>query len=96
MHVSPFTVSHHVPSHIPTIKSQIVNNKSCLLCVKSAKYVFRVTLKPVESMRPGKDKLCTIHYWQGKADLCILKLTSGFHHLPRLALLGCTREANSS
>ena len=54
----------------------------------------------------GKVKLRSVHddTGKGKAKLCMLKLTSKFHHLPRvgpkqlcaLAHLGYTREAGTS
>ena len=70
---------------------QNVTNKCSLVCVKSEKYAFWVTLRLLGSMQ------------QGKAELHILELTSVFHHLPSvgpkqlcaLAHLGCTREAET-
>ena len=45
----------------PAVFSQNVTNKSCLVCVKSEKYAFGVTL------RPQLD-----HYHRGKAKIRIL------------------------
>ena len=44
---------HSVPSYftIPAVGSQNVTNKSFLVCVKSKKYAFRVTLRFTGSMR---------------------------------------------
>ena len=36
---------------IPAVRSQNVTNKSCLVCVKSEKYAFLVTLRFLGSMR---------------------------------------------
>ena len=67
-------------------------------------YIVWVTLRPLGSMRQGE--LSYVHYniRQGEANLRTLKLTSVFHHLPRvgpkqlcaLAHLECTLEAGNS
>ena len=78
-----------VPSHftIHAVESQNVTNKSLLVSVKSEKYEFLVTLRPLWSMT------------QGEAKLRILKLTTVNNHVPRVgpmhAHLGCTREAST-
>ena len=36
---------------IPAVVPQTVTNKSCLVCVKSEKYVLLVTIRPLGSMR---------------------------------------------
>ena len=41
---------------------QNVTDKSCLVCVKSEKQAFKVTLRVLGSMRGGKAKLCTLQY----------------------------------
>ena len=53
------------------VASQYVTNKSSLVCVKSEKYAFGVTLRLLGSMQQGKAEPCTIYYL-GKAKLsCI-------------------------
>ena len=39
-----------------------VTNKSCLVCVKSEKYTFLVTLRPLGSMRQDKANLRSLQY----------------------------------
>ena len=39
---------------IPAVVSKNGNDKSCLVCVKSEKYAFLVTLRPLWSMREGE------------------------------------------
>ena len=81
---------------LPAVLSQNVTNKSFLVCVKSEKYAYWVTLRPQQD-------LCR----RGEAEVRILdfKTTwSEFHHLTRvgpkqlcaLAHLGCTRAAGTS
>ena len=47
---------------IPAVRSQNVTNKSCLVCVKSEKYAFWVTLRLTGSMRQGESEQNTLHY----------------------------------
>ena len=47
---------------LPAVVLQNDTNKGCLECVKSEKYVFLVTLRPLESMRQGEAELHTLHY----------------------------------
>ena len=42
--------------------SQNITNKSSLVCVKSEKCAFWITLRLLGSMQQGKAKLRTIHY----------------------------------
>ena len=60
------------------------HGKSCLIGIKSEKYAFWVTLRPLEFMRQLV-KLRSMHYniSQSKANLSLLKLTSVFHHTLR-------------
>ena len=44
----------------PAVLWQNVTNKSCLVCVKSEKYVVWVTLRFLGSMRQGEDELRTL------------------------------------
>ena len=44
------------------IVSENDNSKSCLISVKSKKYAFQVTLRPLRSMRGGKSELRTLRY----------------------------------
>ena len=64
--------------------SHYVTNKSFLVCVKDEKYAFLVTLRAFWSMRQVKVEIYESEYWEGKDELCMIKLTSEFHHLPRV------------
>ena len=44
----------------PAVVSQNVNNKSSVVCVRSKKYAFLVTLRLQGSMRLGKAELCKL------------------------------------
>ena len=87
-----FRPSVRKPTPIPAVLSLNVTNKSYLVCVKSEKYAFWVTLRPLGFMR------------RGEAELGKLKFTSEVFHLPRLgtkqlcalAHLGCTLAAGTS
>ena len=46
----------------PAVVWQNVTNKSCLVCVKSEKYTFLVTTRPLESMRWGEGELHTLQH----------------------------------
>ena len=48
---------------ISEVVSQTVTNKSYVVCVKSEKYAFLLTLRPLGSMRPGEAELHTLQYW---------------------------------
>ena len=45
---------------IPAVVLQSVTNKSCLICVKSKRYAFLVTTRPLGSMRWGEAELHTL------------------------------------
>ena len=47
---------------IPVEVSQIVTNKSCLLCVQSQKYALWVTFSPLGLMKRGKAVLHNLRY----------------------------------
>ena len=47
---------------IPEVVSQTVTNKSCLVCVKSEKYAFLVTTRPLQSMRWREAELHTLQH----------------------------------
>ena len=47
---------------VPAAVSQYFTNESCLVCVKSEKYVVWVTLRPLGSMRQGEAELRTLQY----------------------------------
>ena len=67
---------------IPAGVWQSVTNKSWLVCVKSEKYTFLVTTRPLGSK--DKEKARYIHFdiRREEAKLRILKLASVFHQLP--------------
>ena len=45
-----------------SVALQNVSNKSSLICVKSEKYAFCVTLRHLGSLRQSKAELSTLHY----------------------------------
>ena len=47
---------------IPAVVSQSVTNESCLICVKSEKYSFLGTTRPLGSMRWGEAELHTLKH----------------------------------
>ena len=47
---------------VPTVVSQNISNKTCLVCVKSKKFVFLITLRTFGSMRQDKAELCKLQY----------------------------------
>ena len=51
-----------VPLMIHAVVLQNAIKKSCLVCVKSEKYAFWITLRVIQSMRGGEAKLCTFLY----------------------------------
>jgi len=61
-----------------------VTNKSCLICDKSEKYAFLVTLRSLVSMRRGEVEVRTYINMIGKMKpsyIGRLKFNSVFHHL---------------
>ena len=96
--------SHFHFFRIPAVVSQNVTNESCLVGVKSEKYVVWVTLRPLGSMSQGEVKIHALQYSARQSRAAYIKLTLVFHHLPSvgpkqlcaLAHLGCTREAGTS
>ena len=102
MSVCPFVRALHFRIRV---SSQNVTNNSSLVCVKCKNMHFG---SPSDSWDPcSKAKPSYVQYIfrQGKAELCILELTSVFHHLPSsvspkqlcaLAHLGCIRVAGIS
>ena len=96
---------------VPLLCFQFLQSYYKVSLIKVAWYVLRV--KDMHSWSPpdlwgpwDEEKLSYIHYdiRREEAKLCILKITSVFHHLPSvgpkqlcaLAHLGCTREAGTS
>ena len=67
MSVCPYVTSRPITSCLVMcnfqVGSQSIPNKSCFVCVKSEKYAFLVTLRPLGSIRWGETKLRTLHYW---------------------------------
>ena len=55
--------SFHFLALILAVESQNVTNRSFLVCVKSGKYAFLITLRLLGSMRQGEAKLCTLDYF---------------------------------
>ena len=69
---------------IPVVVLQNVNIKSCVVCVKSDKYAFLVTIRPLgrgRGMRRSRVAYITYNIRREEAKLSILKLASVFHHL---------------
>ena len=89
---------------VSAVGSQNVTNRSFLVSVKSEKYAFWVTLRPLGSMSQGEVKIHSLQYSARQSRAAYIKLTSVFHHLPSvgpkqlcaLAHLGCTCEAGTS
>ena len=52
---------------------QNVTNKSCLVCVKSEKHAFWVTLRLLGPMQQGKAKLHTLHYQSRQSRAVYIK-----------------------
>ena len=81
----------------------LFTNRSFLVSVKSEKYAFWVTLRPLGSMSQGEVKIHALQYSARRSRAAYIKLTLVFHHLPSvgpkqlcaLAHLGCTREAGT-
>ena len=72
---------------LPTVLSQIVTNKSCLVCDKSEKCAFYVNFRPLGSMRRGQAEHIKTHFsassppqCQSRADACV-KTLSVFNRL---------------
>ena len=106
--VHPPVRRHPVPSHftIPAIRSQNVNNKSCLVGAKSEKYAFWVTLRLIRSMRQGEAELCKLHYQARRSQATDIKIHFSVSSPPQCSVrpkqlcasahLGCTRAAGTS
>ena len=70
------------------VASQNVINKSFFVCVKSEKYAFLVTLRPLGSMQQGKAKLRTIHYQARQSQALYIRT-----HFSVLSLFQCQSQA---
>ena len=86
------------------VGSQNITNKSFLVCVKSEKYAYSVTLRPLGFMRQGEAKIQRL-WFRARRSRAVYSITCiSVHHLPRvgpkqlcaLAHLGCTRVADTS
>ena len=55
-------ISSPVTPPIPSVLSQNVTGKSCMVCINIKEYAFLVTIRPLGSMRQGRTKLRTLHY----------------------------------
>ena len=65
LHVCPSFWRRRRPTfnfQIPAVVSQSVTNESCLICVKSEKYSFLGTTRPLGSMRWGEAELHTLKH----------------------------------
>ena len=88
---------------VSAVGSQNVTNRSFLLSVKSEKYAFWVTLRPLGSMSQGEGKIHALQYSARQIRAAYIKLTSVFHHLysvgPKqlcaLAHIGFTRTGGT-
>ena len=63
--------------------SQNVTNESFLLCVKSEKYAFWVTLRHLGYMPQGKAKLSTLHYWARWSGAAYIRTHFSFSSPPQ-------------
>lgn len=70
------SLSHPVKLPITAVVPQTVTYKSCLGCVKSEKYAFLVTLRPLGSMFEEKPNLVPYDVRRIEVNLHSLKLTS--------------------
>ena len=73
--VRPYAVvpSRTVTLPIPAVKSQNFNIKSCLVCVKSEKYTYLVSLILIGSTRQGEAELRTLYYWARQSQATYVK-----------------------
>ena len=62
MSVRPSSGVHPITLPISADVKQNVNNKIFLVCIKSEKYAFLVTLRLLGSMRQAEADLCELHY----------------------------------
>ena len=58
---------------IPVVGSQNFTNKSFLVCVKSEKYTYLVSLRLTGSMRQGDAELRTLYYWARQSQATYVK-----------------------
>ena len=68
---------------VSAVGSQNDTNRSFLVRVKSEKYAFWVTLRPLGSMSQGEVKIHALQYSVRQSRAVYIKLTSVFHHLVR-------------
>jgi len=68
---------------VSAVGSQNVNNKSFLVCVKSEKYVFWVTLRLLGSIRQGKAEIPALQYFMRQSPSAIIKTHLNFSLPPQ-------------
>ena len=97
-------VCHTFDFPIYAVVLQDITNESCLVCIKSEKYVFWVTIRPLGSMKRDKSKLLKLQYQVVHSEATYNSTHSSVSSPPSvspnqlclLAHLGCTRAAGTS